>query len=814
MGGLAHARALCAAMDEAIRSIWAEVAGDEGSLALVALGGYGRGELAPHSDVDLMVLHAGSTRAGEISERLFYALWDAGLIVGHATRTVKESLRLAKDNIEAETSFLQPRLVDGDQGLFAEFAASALKQTRKRLGTFVAGVREMMRERHRTGGSATWQLEPNIKEGAGGLRDLHALGWFEAAVDGGLEPLDVLGARDHEQLDAAAELLLAVRARLHLIADRAQDVLLLQHQAPIARSLGYADDGSPHPEDAFMRDLFTLTRTVEHDVSAVAMELSARGRKPRRRDDGEPFAVVDGRVVVLREPDLAREPERALELFARAAPPGAEARRWLERALADRGELPWTDLVRRAFFRLLRSGVPAALEAADHAGVLGRLLPEWELVRCRPQHNIYHRFTVDAHAFHTVAALVDLSGSDEPMIRDVWADLGDPDALLLAGLLHDIGKGGEGDHSEAGERIASAIMDRMGIADPRRSTVAWLVRYHLLLVEAATRRDLNDENMVVGLAERIGDAERARMLYLLTVADSRATGPTAWGAWKAALVAELFTKVVHMIDRGELVTRDALELARLRSAELREALTRYEPKVVEEHLAGVPRAYLLAFQTSALIRHFALLAETLGPADARAAVTPSGEPGVYEYALVAQDRPGLFAKVSGALALNGVRILTAQGFTRADGAAIEVFHCAGSLEPSIDDARWDRITADVRRALTGRLSLELRLREKRKDYARRPKKGKREAPRVLIDNGVNDFSTVVEVHCPDRIGLLFDITSTLADLALDIQVAKIATYGEDVVDVFYVRDLEGQKVVDPEHIAEIERALLMRIDDS
>lgn len=564
-----------------------------------------------------------------------------------------------------------------------------------------------------------------------------------------------------------------------------------------------------------MRDLFTATRAVEHDVSAVAVELAARDRKPARRDAGDsPFMVDAGRVVLVREPDLAHEPQRLLELFTRGAPPGAAARRWLEAALADRDELPWTPEVRRAFFGLLRAGAAAALEAADHAGVLGLLLPGWEAVRCQPQHNIYHRYTVDAHLFHTVASLTGLPEHPDAIVRDVWADVGDQDGLLLAGLLHDVGKGADEDHSERGETMSLAVMDRMGIVEPRRSTVAWLVRHHLLLVETATRRDMNDEILIVDLAERIGDAERARMLFLLSVADGLATGPAAWGPWKAALVAELFTKVIHVIERGELVNRDALELTRLRSVELREALAHYPREAVETHLAGVPRAYLLAFPTSALIRHFALLAEELGPADARAVVTPTGEPGVYEYALAARDRPGLIAKVSGALALHGIHILTAQGFTRVDGAAIEVFRCAGGFEPEVADERWERITRDVRGALTGRLSLELRLAQKREQYAARPGKGKREPPRVIVDNTVSDFSTVVEVHAPDRIGLLYDITSTLADLALDIQVAKIATYGEDVVDVFYLRDLEGQKITDPEHAAEIERALLLRLAGS
>lgn len=809
MGGPALVRSLSDAMDTAIRGIWAEASAGRKGIALVALGGYGRGELSPHSDVDLMVLHDGARDVAPVSERLFYALWDEGFKVGHATRSVKHCLKLAREELEAETSFLRTRLVAGDARAYEDFAAGAIRQTRKRADRFFADVREMMRARHLAHGTATSQLEPNLKEGTGGLRDLHVLEWFDAVLEGGLGAL--VGPLDRAALEAAAELLHRVRNHLHYLTDHPTDTLGFQHQIPTARFLRYADADEP-AEDRFMRELFAATRSVEHVVSTVTGELCARGSRARRTAADGPFAVEAGRVVLTGELDLAREPERAIELFCLGAPPGVEALRWLERALDGSVALPWTDGVRRAFVRLLRTGDAHAMEAADHARVIERLFPEWDRVRCRPQHNVYHRCTVDAHLYNTVAQIVALGHeTDDPLVRDVWGDLRDPEALLWAGLLHDVGKGTPGDHAVEGERIARDLLDRIGARDDRGDTVAWLVRHHLLLVEAATRRDLNEENFIVDVATRIGDAERAKALYLLSVADGRATGPTAWSAWKAALVAELFTKVIHLIERGELITPDALGLAQLRTGELREALTRYPPVQAEAHITGMPRSYLLQFPTTALIRHFALMADPIHDGDARFHVSRTDEPGVYEYTLVARDRPGLFSKVSGVLALNGVSIVTAQGFTRRDGVAIEVFRCVGALEAAVDEERWQRITDDVRRALRGRLSLQLRLAEKRKAYAGRVRRGKREAPRVIADVAASDFATVVEVHCGDRVGLLYDITSTLADLGCDISVAKIATYGEDVVDVFYVRDLDGQKITDAEHLAEIEHALLLRI---
>ncbi len=797
MRGLEVSRLLADAMDVALRALWDRIGDPE--VALVALGGYGRAELSPKSDLDLMVLHDGSARASSVSEALFYPLWDAGFIVGHATRKPKEALRLAKDNLEAETSFLQPRLIAGDRALSESFERDALAQTRKRRGKFVADVQEMMRARHRAGGSATSQLEPDLKQGIGGLRDLHVLGWFERVFG------DELANRP--SLERAAEMLQRVRNHLHYITDLATDVLSFQHQRPTALFLGKSD-GTRSAEDDFMRDLFTETRSVELVVHSIVADLAARDAKVPK--NGAPFAVSGGRAVVLREPNLAQEPHRALELFTLGAPPGAQALEWLRRALDGVEEIPWTEDVRRTFLRLLRVADAHTLEAADHAGVLARLLPEWDAVRCQPQHNVYHGFTVDAHLFNTVLAARGLPASPDQLEREVFEDVSDPDTLMIAALLHDVGKGTEEDHSVRGERIARSITQRMGIDRHRAELITWLVRHHLLLVEAATRRDLNDENFIVDVAARIGDAERLRLLYLLSVADGRATGPTAWSSWKAGLVSELFTKAVHVIERGELVTRDANELVRLRTAELYAGLARYPAAQVEAHLKGISRAYILTFPVQTLIRQFALMASPIGELDARGHAARTEEPGVYEYTVVTRDRPGLFARVSGVLSLHGMNIMSAQGYTRADGFALEVFQCTGAYETEPDEERWRRVTADVQRALRGRLSIEARLAEKREVYARAAK-SRPSAPKVILDNASSDFLTVVEVHAPDRVGLLYDICTAFAEVALDIHVAKISTYGQDVVDVFYVRDSDGQKVTDAEHIAEIERAIMHRL---
>lgn len=810
--------ALTAAMDAAVRAVWRETVVVEDRIALVALGGYGRSELCPHSDIDLMVLHAGRGVAPDVGKRLFYELWDAGFKVGHAIRTVKDSLKLAAVNLEAETSFLDARLLAGDEGLFAEFFTASLRQTRKRGAKFLEALRQEAAARHAREGHATYLLEPNLKDGAGGLRDRSVVGWLAKVFEGNAAELGAVQGQDFER---AGEILFRIRNQLHYLTDRPTDVLLLAYQEPIAETLGYRGNGRP-AVDSFLRDLYAAARTIEFAASSALAELSGgSSRKRSHQELSRGIALADGMIRITDRVSPAADPSLAMRAFAEAAhqgaPLAAETLTWLRReAEAGPAEYAWTDETRRAFFRLLAAGERAAgpLEAMDQAGLLGRFLPEWEGVRCQPQHNVYHRFTVDVHLLTTVAkasALENEEGEDS-LPRDVWRDLVDRDRVLLACLLHDIGKGAEEDHSILGETLARQICKRIGLPTDTTEDVVWLVRHHLLLPDTATRRDTDDENLVVETAASVGDAERLKMLYVVSVADGRATGPTAWSPWKAALVGELFSKVTHVLERGEVVGRDASDLLRHRTTELRNALSRYPEAAVEAHLHKMPRAYFLAFPTEALIRHFALMATELAPSDVRAHWTPGEAPGLYEIIVVARDRPGLFSKASGALALNGINVLAAQIFTRADGVALEAFRVEGTHEREVEPDRWARVEANLARALAGRISLDLRLAEKRDAYER-PSKGKREPPRVVVDNRVSDFYTVVEVHATDRVGLLYAITRALADMELDIQSAKVATYADDIVDVFYVRDVDGQKVTDLEHMREIERTVLMRIGE-
>lgn len=741
LSGLGYVRALSDATDVALRELWA----DESS-ALVAIGGYGRGELSPKSDIDLAVVYKGRSKPEKKVKELLYPLWDAGLEVGHGTRTVKDTVRLAAEDIEAHAAFLDARLIAGDAGLFRDMQESVDAFTRKRGITFAKELQETTRRRHAGAGDVPFLLEPNVKDGAGGLRDLHVARWLARFFD--LPALD----------PGSAEILHRIRNWLHHAQNRRADVVLLSLQDEAGRDLGYGGDRAG---DALMRDLYATARIIWwHAQSCIA-------------------GAVNGG---LRGPDVS--------VFAEGS---------------------WSADARRSFLQTLREGSAHALEALDQEGVVARMLPGWEDVRCLPQRNIYHRYTVDVHCFEAVANLAALS-SDSGMGGSVWRDVADHDRALLAALFHDAGKGSGEDHSVRGERLASEWVRAMGLGVEAAADVSWLVRNHLLLAETATRRDTEDERLVESFAAQAGHAERLRMLYVLTIADAQATGPEAWTPWKAALVSDLFVKALRVLERGEVVGQAQDQVIKRRTVDVRRLLER-EPGEIDAHLLGMTRSYLLAFDATALVRHFSLMNPPPVSDEVRMSAVPAGEPGVYEIVFAARDRPGLFSLMSGALAAGGINIVAAQAFTRADGVALEAFRGVGAFEPSFDETRWARLQSAALAALRGEIDLAAELAQRRQTYAYEYK-GKREPTTVVVDNEASDFATVIEVHATDRIGLLYEITRAMAEMGLDIQVARIATYGHDVVDAFYVRDLEGQRITNPDRVAALRTDIPAMLDAS
>ena len=714
-----------------------------GDVALVAVGGYGRAELSLQSDIDVVLLHAGRSDIGTLADRIWYPIWDEGVKLGHAVRTLREALTLSGDDLDTATSFLQVRHVAGDEDLTDDLARRSLEQWQKRARRWLEELSRRVRERHQTAGEVAYRLEPDLKEGRGGLRDVHALRWAESARR-------LLWEGDDPALDAGYAALLSARVELHRRTGRPGDRLLLEEQDGVATALG------EESADALMHTLAAAARTIawRSDDAWHRIDASLRGpsgwRARRDRPIGAGLALRDGEVHLTTEADPTADPSLVLRAAAAAAAGDTRIHRGsLDRLATSAGALPtpWPDDVRRALVDLLLAGHRAipVIEALDQMGVWVHVLPEWEAVRSKPQRNAYHRFTVDRHLMEACANAAALVARTDR-----------PDLLVLGALLHDVGKGYPGDHTEFGVELVATIGSRMGLPPADVDVLVSMVRHHLLLADVATRRDLDDPATIEGVAEAVGDLRTLGLLAALTEADSEATGPAAWGTWKADLVQDLVARTTYVLGGGSVEdVRDDFPTA--------------------EHVELLRAGHQLL----------------RGDGDRLTVVAP--------------DRPGLFSRVTGVLALHGLAVLDA-AVTGLDGIALEVLRVESSFGPTI---AWDKIIADLEKVLEGRLALQARLAERARVYGARAKRTPvHEPPRVVVDNRASRDATVVEVHAMDSVGVLYRITRALAELDLNIVSAKVQTLGDRVVDAFYVRDMSGQKVTDPAALVEVERALL------
>lgn len=760
-------------------------------MALVALGGYGRGALSPHSDIDLLLLHDGSDAAAvaTLSEQLLYPLWDAGFTVGHAVRTPDETVQLATDRLDAATAILDARLLSGDGGLLATASDPVMTRLRGDVEGFAELLASDARDRRERFGSTAYLLEPELKEGGGGLRDIHAFGWLQAVRGRPLEDDGVLRAAERDQLEAAEEFLTRVRSALHLESGRRTDRLLREQQDDIASAMGFQDEPRLMASDGLMRAIFEHARAV--DVLTQDVIIGRRGPEGSAgvelSDAGEALALV------------ATAAEHARPL----SPGELDA----VESVDSPGEMEWSGAIRDSFLRILRAGRGATdgLRVLDRTGLLVRLIPEWVDVRCRPQRDPYHRYTVDVHllrAFDRMSRALAAPDADDPVEVVAAGHIEEPDGALLGALLHDIGKNGEGAHVGVGDRLAATVLARMDVEGSTGELARFMVAEHLLLPDTATRRDLGDDDLILDVAARIETPERLAALYLLAKADALATGPAAWTPWRQALIRELVAKVQRVFERGEM----GVEVAeRLTDAidRVRDLLHAEAPAEVERFILRMPRSYFLSIPPAQIARHFATIGPDLGRHDVRTSTEEGSRAGTYELLVVAADRPGLLSWIAGALSLAGLSILTAQVFTTEDGVAADLFEVQGAFEPVVGEERWREFRSLLRKAIDGRVSLEHRMTEKRRHYPERS-----ESPvTVAVDNDASDFFTVIEIGAPDRLGLLYDITRTLSEMELDVHLAKVATYTDRVIDAFYVRDPVGRKVREPEHVASIERSI-------
>ncbi|HVJ96515.1 MAG TPA: [protein-PII] uridylyltransferase [Acidimicrobiia bacterium] len=809
--GRAFSEALTAAVDTALAEAFGSLDAAK-NMVVVALGSYARRELCPGSDIDVVLVHNMKSRQANVvqkmTEQLWYPLWDAGFVTGHGARTIKDSIALADEDLDALTALLDVRPVIGSVEIASELEAKARDLARKRSDRVLRALHDGAELRRARPGIIAEMLEPDVKEGAGGLRDVQSLEWAGWALGepGGVQTLvaqGYLSDADRRRIEVGGELLLDVRVALHRATTARSDRLALQEQDAVAAALEYKN------ADALIHDLSSAARTIAWITADVWSRLRdtfdprARGATPER-EVAEGVRLRDGRVAIEVDADGSVPALRAIEAAVAAAEDDLPFDRASLERLQATTEPTWDVWQRAAFVRLLRTGAHAVpvFEALDHEGVLTRLLPEWEHVRSRPQRNAYHRYTVDRHLLEAVAqCAVLLDVGDQPRNSENQYDVDymvaracrRPELLLFGALLHDIAKGMRGDHSVVGADVATQITRRMRFDSEGREIVAWLVRNHLLLADIATRRDLSDATVIDNVAEQCaGDAERLRLLYLLTIGDSKATGPSAWSPAKAALVRDLFVKVATAIERGE---------ARALAADRRDALTARVGQVETAALIErLPEPYLLAFEVDDMVRHMAILA-------AAPTVVCTKLPGnAVEITVVAEDRLGLLATLSGALTIGGVNVLDAQLHGTNDGWALDVFR---GTDPygRVDDGK--RIAELVEAALAGEVDLAGRVDERRRSYV--SKGSEHEPVQIVLNNKESPTDTLVEVHADDDLGLLYRLASTFLEFAIDVRVAKVATLGSRVVDVFYVRDAAGRKITDPTQLKRLHDTILTNI---
>ncbi|MFQ5478219.1 MAG: [protein-PII] uridylyltransferase [Candidatus Binatia bacterium] len=822
--------------------------------AVIAQGGYGRAEMNPCSDVDLLVFYDQRVDAyvETVTESLLYTLWDAGLQVGHAVRTTSECVQLADSDITIRTSLLDGRFLCGSTDLGVEYAEKVQKVlTVRDVSSFVEAKRRESQGRHERFGGSVFMLEPDVKEGKGGFRDIHTVLWM-ARLKWGVTTLeelaqtDLVSEHEVEELVAGREFLMRVRNSLHFLAEAKHDTLTFERQETIAQRFGYQADDSNSAAELFMRDYYynaaIISRTTNDIIQRLDVGDEAAGFIERlgRRSLGKGTWLSDGRLLVDGQV-LVSDPVNLLRVFHLCQRNGV-ALSPVSRELVRRNVDLLTEEIsgRRdavdAFMSVLKwkDGVYRTLTEMHSLGVLGRFLPEFGRLFCMIQYDYYHVYTVDEHSLVGVRELERLRQGvyqeSSPLLTQIMRECDHPEVLFLAMMFHDVGKGYGGNHDERGAVMVGEVATRLHLHQDEKEEVEFLVRNHILMSELAQNRDIDDPELVMDFVEKVGTARTLRDLYLLTFSDMKAVGPKVWTNWKDSLLAELYLRAADVFDTGVVRESDIdNRVERVRARVIARASADAEKSRLTGFLETMPNSYFLANAEDLIFDHWRMY-ESRGDALFRSGVVHVPERGLSEFTVCVPDRPGLFLCIVGVLLAQGLDIVGARIATSSEGLAIDTFlldhdnddedaaevladdNELPRLYPhTMDPEVWKDVRVSLAGVLEGSTDLESLVAPVRRNLVAAPKSTqarRRAVTKVEIDNKVSRQYTVIDVYAVDQPGLLFRVAQSIHDFGLTIHVAKITTHVDQVLDVFYVKDREDRKINDTGLLERIRAGIL------
>lgn len=827
-------------IDRLVLSLFKKYVVDLRGVSLVAVGGYGREEMSLFSDIDLLFLHDG-TRLADLKpqiENLLYALWDLKLDIGQAVRTPNECLKLLTEDHTIFTNLLDARLIHGDGALFQSLQngiSTTLTDTAARRRFIDDKIRERA-ERHAKFGGSVFLLEPNLKEGKGGLRDLHMLRWLARAEGAapsfrGLAEADLVSEEEAKALDFSLRFLLQVRNRLHLAVGRKTDQINFDNQEKMATSLGFTDSQSGIlAVERFMQAYYTIASQTMSIGHTVIRKIQSREQgliagfvnRLSAKNLDEHFKLVDGQIVVKDPTIFDTDSKQLMVLFKHVRDTGAEIHFATKEAVGKHlyrvNDAFRSDPHVTALFREMMSQPPyigRALFAMHELHFFDAFIPEFRKLRNRVQHDVYHVYTVDTHSIFALRELSRLARGEYqdkfPSYAAALTSVRDKGVLAMGLLFHDVGKGEGGNHSVVGAAIARRVAERLGYSPEQIDTIDFLVLSHLMMPHLSQRRDLEDQHLIGEFAKTIQSKDRLDMLYVLTWGDIRAVSPESWTEWKGSLLERLYTKTKTILEEGHLSDDNARRrIADARAAILARSLGKVPVEQLEKFLTLVSPRYVLAHSDDEIFTHFNMLFEHDGE-DFVFKERELSDEGISEITAYAFNNPRVLSLLTGVMLANGVNILSLEAFTFSHGFLLVKLRVQTEAGNTLSQAGiTERIASNLRDVFTGKSRVdELIAKRKRPTYldTQKTPTQKRTAAKVDIDNDVSPYFTIIDIYAHDRLGLLYDIVKCLGGQGCYVEVSKISTKVEQVVDSFYVKDIFGHKITSKDKLAEIKKAL-------